>query len=314
MSRATAIGFIAVALAMLATGCSNDNPAAPNSPDNDVTTKTAAGGLASDPGPPAEGIVVEGASVPGIALGFTRAEVEEVYGEGTGCEGTGSPCGWDVPGGGEVHVSFRGPHGGEASGSPDDVAVYAHWSEAVDGWTTTAGVNTTLADEDPEALVAAYPNARVTRNQWGGVITVTDYSLGIQFRRDWILYSSGEVIVTGSIFYPREPPPLPEQITYVYTIDLTAMKNKGKRRIRAFVGVRNETQLAAKGATVFARWTFPDGSTPAAESTTSLSGYAYLEINDIPRGTYTLTVEDVVLADRRFDSANSVLSASVKVK
>jgi hypothetical protein len=52
----------------------------------------------------------------------------------------------------------------------------------------------------------------------------------------------------------------------------------------------------------------------AAESVTFGSGNAYFEINDVPRGTYTLTVEDVVLEDHRFASENSVLSASVNVK
>jgi hypothetical protein len=200
-----------------------------------------------------------------------------------------------------------------ASNSPDDVVFKITWTEAVSGWTTTAGVNTTLARENPEAVIAAYPNARVTYNQWGAIYSVIDYPQGIEVIWAPNFYQ-GTVHIRMAIFYPREAPPLPEKLTYVYTIDLTPTKVKGQRKIRAFVGVRNETQLAAKGATVFARWTFPDGSTQAAESTTSLSGYAYFEINDIPRGTYTLTVEDVVLEDHRFDSENSVLSESVKVK
>jgi uncharacterized membrane protein len=34
---------------------------------------------------PAEGIVVEGFSVPGIALGYTRAQVEAAYGQAKSC-------------------------------------------------------------------------------------------------------------------------------------------------------------------------------------------------------------------------------------
>jgi hypothetical protein len=117
-----------------------------------------------------------------------------------------------------------------------------------------------------------------------------------------------------SIFYPRAAPPLPEPLTHVYAIDLTALKDKGQRQVRAFVGVRKETQTAASGATVFARWTFPDGSTQAVESVTSGSGYAYFEVVPAPRGTHTLTVEDVVLDGREFDPDNSLLSASIKVK
>ncbi|MDH3216005.1 MAG: hypothetical protein OEN01_06895 [Candidatus Krumholzibacteria bacterium] len=319
MSRATVIGFMAVALAVLAMSCSTDKPVAPTPPNTDVTTQTAAASPPSDPGPPAEGIVVEGVTVPGIALGFTRAQVEEAYGDETlWCQSNGAPgnrafCAWAVSGGGQVDVHFRGPDGGVAGNSPDDVVFKITWYEAVSGWTTTAGVNTTLARENPEAVIAAYPNARVTYNQFGSIYSVVDYPQGIEVI--WVLnFYTGTTHIHMSIFYPREAPPLPEQITYVYTIDLLANKVKGKRQIRAWVGVRNQAHLAASGATVFARWTFPDGTTQAAESVTFGSGNAYFEINDVPRGTYILTVEDVVLEDHRFDSENSVLSESVKAK
>jgi hypothetical protein len=319
MSRATAIGFMTVAVAVLLMSCSNDDPTAPNSKTNDVITQVAAGGPPPDPGPPAEGIVVEGVSVPGIALSFTRSQVEDAYGDDpTWCQSDGAPgnkafCSWAVNSGGQVDVHFQGPDGGVASGSPDDVVFKISWSEAVSGWETTAGVTTTLAKENPEAVIAAYPDAQVTYNQWGGISSVKDHPLGIEVI--WVPdFYSGTTHIRMAVFYPREAPPLPEQLTYVYTIDLTAKKVRGQRQIRGFVGVREETQLAAKGATVFASWTFPDGSTQAAESTTSQSGFAYFEINGIPRGTYILTVEDVVLEGHRFDSENSVLSASVEVK
>jgi hypothetical protein len=70
---------MAVALAMLVISCSSDTPVAPTLSNNDVTTQTAAGTPPSDPSPPAEGTVVEGVGVPGIALGFTRAQVEDAY-------------------------------------------------------------------------------------------------------------------------------------------------------------------------------------------------------------------------------------------
>ena len=315
LSRVTVIGLMTVALAALATGCLNDEPVAPISSNNDLTTQTALGSPPSDPSPPAEGIVVEGVSVPGIALGFTRAEVEEAWGEEQRCEGTGaSSCYWDVPGGGEARVGFRDPDGGTPSDSPDDVAVGVYWTEPVSGWTTTAGVNTTLADEDPEALVAAYPNARVTRYQWGAVHSVTDYELGIYFRRDWIVYSSGEVSVTAWIFFPTEPPPPPELRTYVSHTSLYALKEKGKYKIWGWVTVRNQAHVGAEGATVFATWTFPDGSTQDVEGVTSSSGQVTFRVNDGKKGTYALTVVDVVLDGHRFDTEISNLSASVKAK
>jgi hypothetical protein len=291
-------------------GCSNDLPTTLN---NDAV-------LHITGAPPAEGIVVEGVSVPGIALGSTRAEVEEAYGDDTlWCQSNGAPgnrayCAWAVTGGGQVHVHFRSPDGGVASDSTGDVASVIEWTEAVGGWTTTAGVSTTLARENPQAVIDAYPNARVSRFNSGAIHKVIDYPLGISFRWDWIIYSSGQTHITASIFYPREPPPLPEPLTHVYDIDMFVTKTKGKLRVRGFIGVRNETQLAETGATVFARWTFPDGSTQAVQSMTSGSGWAHFEINDAPRGICTITVEDVVTDGREFDPDNSVLSDSILAK
>jgi hypothetical protein len=68
---------------------------------------------------PAEGLVVEGQSVPGIALGFTRAEVEEAYGGPDSCQsvevgGDFAYCSFPVHGGGQVSVRYRGSDGGYA--------------------------------------------------------------------------------------------------------------------------------------------------------------------------------------------------------
>ena len=206
-------------------------------------------------------------------------------------------------------MNFRGPDGGDATDSPEDVVTRISWTEAVSGWVTTAGVNTALAREDRQAVVAAYPDARVTY-QLESIYRVTDYLQGIEVQ--WLPnFYAGTVNIRMSIFVPTDPPPLPplpEQITYVHKIDLEANKTKGKRQIRAWVGVRDQTNLAAEGATVFATWTFPDGSTHSAESVTFGSGNAYFDIGGTSRGTYTLTVDDIVLEDHRFDSENSVLS------
>jgi hypothetical protein len=61
-------------------------------------------------------------------------------------------------------------------------------------------------------------------------------------------------------------------------------------------------------------WTLPDGSSQAAEDLTSSSGYAYFEIDNAARGSYTLRVDDVVLDGHTFDRDNSVLSTSTNVK
>jgi len=100
---------------------------------------------------PTEGVVFEGESVPGIALGFTRAQVEAVYGEGS-CRtsqtaGDFGYCTFRVDGEGQVDVIYRGLDGGDARNSPDDVVHYIDWY-GLSGWQTTAGINTALALAD----------------------------------------------------------------------------------------------------------------------------------------------------------------------
>jgi hypothetical protein len=272
---------------------------------------------------PEFGTVVEGQSVPGVALGFTRAEVEVAYGPPESCtdqtvygsdlRGLDAICDFTVIGGGQTTIYYRDVDGSLAKGSPDDVVYFVRWSEAVGGWTTTAGVNTTLAKEDPEAAAAAYPNAEVTRNQWGGITRIKDYPLGIEILRSPNFYA-GTVSVTMAIFVPGSAPPTPEELTRVTDIELTAKKAKGRRQIRALVKVEKESTLAAAGATVLATWEYPDGSTLPVVDVTSMSGYAYFEILRAARGSYTLRIDDVVLDGRRFDLENSLLEASVTVK
>jgi hypothetical protein len=267
---------------------------------------------------PAEGLVVEGQSVPGIALGFTRAEVEAAYGAPESCQSVEVPadfayCSFQVEDGGLVSVRYRGSDGGYARNSPDDVAYHIRWEEQASGWTTTTGVNTTLARANPEAVMAAYPNAQVTYNQWGSILQVKDYQLGIQINWAYDFYT-GATSVSMAISSPSTPPPPREKLTRVTGIDLAASKTKGQREVTALVRVQDDRGLAASGATVFATWSFPDGSTLTVEDVTSTTGYAYFKVRKAARGTYTLTVDDVVLTNHRFDAANSVLSANIAVK
>ena len=166
---------------------------------------------------PLQGTVVEGVSVPGIALGDTRAQVQTAYGEPNSCQsgsvgGDASYCQYPVEGGGQVGVHFRGPDGSGPSNSPDDVATGIRWFEQVSGWTTTAGVNTTLAKQDPEAVVAAtgeivellgYSHQEVlswSAGEWFGTVHQPD--LANQLNQMW----RGLV---GQVFKPGA---LPEQI------------------------------------------------------------------------------------------------------
>jgi hypothetical protein len=267
---------------------------------------------------PAEGTVIEGVSVPGVALGYTRTQVEQAYGEPKFCQsvetaGDFASCSFQVTGGGQVDVRYRGSDGGNASNSPDDIAYNIRWHEQVSGWTTTAGVNTTLAKAEPEAVVAAYPDAQVTYNQFGSIIRVKDYQQGIEINWNHNFYS-GTTSVSMAISLQSVPPPPREKLTRVTDIDLTAIKNKGKRNVTALIRVQNDLGLAAAGATVTGLWIFPDGSSQAVEDITSSTGYAHFEIIDVSRGSFSFAIEDVVLDGHQFDRDNSTLSASIKVK
>jgi hypothetical protein len=269
---------------------------------------------------PAEGTVVEGESVPGIALGFTRAQVEAAYEEPDSCQsgqvgGDAAYCQFPVEGGGQVGIHYRGPDGSGPSNSPNDVVFAIRWYEQLSGWTTTAGINTTLAAQDPAAVIAAYPNAEVTYNQFGGIYSVVDHEGGVEVL--WVPdFYSGRTHVNMAIFNPRPTPPPQEKTTRIVDIDLTARKVRGQRQINAQVQVHDERGYGAPGATVIASWVFPDGSTYTVQDTTrgSSGTFAYFSTNVSSRGTYTLHIDDILLDGYRFDAENSVLSASIKIK
>ncbi len=267
---------------------------------------------------PGQGLVVEGERIPGAALGFTRAQVEAAFGDPASCQSVSSPgdfgfCSYLVEGGGKVWARYRGADGGNPSNSSADVVYNFSWEEQVSGWVTTAGVNTSLARTNPEAVIAAYPNAQVIYNMFGAIIQVRDYEQGIQVNWDHNFYS-GTFSVRMAISEPSTPPPPREKLVRVVNIDLSARKTKGQRIVTAFVQVQDDRTLAASGATVSATWVHPDGSTENVEAITSGAGYAYFEIQPAKRGVYTLMIRGVLLDEHRFDDANSVLQASVQVK
>lgn len=262
---------------------------------------------------PAQGTVYEGQSVPGgVALGDTRAQVEAAYnanGQDGICYGLvteKSFCEYAVDGGGQIFVHYRGADGGIATNSPGDILYKLTWSVLVDGWFTTAGINTSLALANQQAAVDAYPNARLTYNQWGHLYLLQDFEQGIEIQ--WpVNFYTGTFSVSMSIFFPQEPPPLVEKTVRVVDIDLSI----DRRSVIGFVLVRNQYELAAEDALVTATWTLPDGSTQEVLATTSGAGYAYFKLDKARRGTYTLTIKDVTLDGYRFDKDNSLLSASI---
>jgi hypothetical protein len=95
---------------------------------------------------------------------------------------------------------------------------------------------------------------------------------------------------------------------------MTANKIKGKRTVTTFAAVEDEGWQPAPGATVQVDWSLPDGTKLTLESTTSSTGLARYDLRNAKSGVHALTVNDVQLAEHRFDTDSSVLSASIKVK
>ena len=267
---------------------------------------------------PSAGTVFEGDSVPGIALGDSRAEVEASVGAPDSCQSTETAgdrgsCNFPVEGGGTVSVRFRGDDGGNPANSASDVVHAVRWYEAVSGWVTTAGIDTALAAADPDAVLDAYPNAEVNYNMFGGLYSAIEHEQGVEVY--WVLdFYTGRVNVNMAIFGSRTPPEPVALSTRVTDIELSSSKKKGRRTVRALVQVRDQDDFAAAGATLTATWTDPNGVSQTVVDVTSLSGYGYFEVQGAQRGTYTLTINSVSLEDYEFDADASVLSASVEAR
>jgi hypothetical protein len=133
------------------------------------------GGLALAIGPagpalasvPQRGTVVEGRSIPGVALGATRQLVLATYGAPAFCLST-------------------------------DRVANADWT-GLPGWRTTAGVTTASALAHPESVRAAYPHAIFYRFSDGHLRLLIDFHLGIWVQ--WVPETSpGQYLVVIEIF------------------------------------------------------------------------------------------------------------------
>lgn len=268
---------------------------------------------------PAAGTVYEGDSVPGVALGETRAQVDDAYGHPASCTYlSGATCSYNADGGGQVNVNFRAPDGGPAQNSPDDVVTLIGWEPGVTGWVTTAGIDITIAREDPQAVIDAYPNADVTYWYDGTFVSrVIDWELGILVDRYWEFYC-GCAVATMAIFNPQEPPPPPpppDPITRVTGISMYDNKIKGERTVWAYVWVDDEYWADVVGATVIVDWTDPKGNTERLHAITDEgAGVARFEMNKVKSGTHSIEVVDVVYPGHPFDRDYGVLTSSINVK
>jgi len=270
---------------------------------------------------PEYGTVVEGQSVPGgVALGSTRANVEAAYGSPTRCQsaqtaGDAASCTWileDYIGQGgqvqsQVNTRFRGPDGGSASNDPNDVVTSVSW-HGLDGWVTTTGFNTIYALNNQDAVIALYPNGIVFHQSLFDT-HLTAYENGISV--SWhTAYLSGFTSVRMSIFEPRDPPPPREPSVNVSEISMDLYK----RQVIGEVRVLNDLNWKVRGAEVYATWTLPDGTTQAVQGTTDSFGLVAFVVNKARKGTYTLTIDNVVVEDHPFDIEDSVLSATIVKK
>jgi hypothetical protein len=270
---------------------------------------------------PEYGTVIEGHSVPGVvALGDTRAEVGEIYGAPTRCQsvqtaGDAASCTWILENyigqGGEVqsqvNTRYRSPDGGSASNDPNDVVTTISWY-GLDGWVTTTGINTLYAVNNQDAVIALYPNGIVFHQSLFDT-HLTAYENGISV--SWhTAYLSGFTSVRMSIFEPRDPPPPREPSVNVSEINMDLYK----RQVIGEVRVLNDLNWKVRGAEVYATWTLRDGTTQAVEGTTDSFGLVTFVVNKARKGTYTLTIDDVMVEDHPFDIENSVLSATIVKK
>ena len=273
---------------------------------------------------PAEGTVLEGHSVPGgVTLGDTRAQVEAKWGEPYICKdmdhfdgrrGIDGICEFDADGLNRIEVRYHAADGTwQAQGTPDDVLFNVRWPQSTSGWVTTAGNNTTLALNDPQAVIEAYPNAEVKYNG-DFVYEIKDSELGIAIYRNWNIYGG---FTTVSMAIGKGIPIQEQWLGYsiVADIDLAAVKIKRNRQITGQVLVHDFQGQPAAGAAVSARWLLPDGSEQSVQGVTSSSGYASFELaGRLDRGGYFLFIDDVELVDHIWNYTGGVRSGSVNVK
>jgi hypothetical protein len=257
---------------------------------------------------PGEGIVHEGESVPGIALGDTRAQVEAAYGTPRGCNSNNDPptmesCSFDVVGGGWVGVHYRGANGGDATGSSDDVVENIRWGGEEVGWVTEAGITTELAKYDKQAALDAYPNAILTYDSVHRLVRLTEPDLGISisWNHAYIFYT-----VSMSIFEPFIPPPPPDLIR-VADIQISY----DRRSVTANVLVVDEQDQPVEGAVVGGYWVYPinknNNTTLFINGITTGDGYATFRIDKARPGDYRITITHVTKEGYEFDNDGSIL-------
>lgn len=96
----------------------------------------------------------------------------------------------------------------------------------------------------------------------------------------------------------------------VTSISLSGYVSWGRAYITGYVYVKDASGKAVQNATVTIRWTLPGGGTQSKSVVTNSLGRAAFNVSGA-RGTYTLTVTNVVKSGYVFDGAGSVLTKSI---
>ena len=204
-------------------------------------------------------------------------------------------------------MRYQRPNGGQAAGSPDDVVASIRWSEDVDGWVTAqGGISIPMIKFDRQLAMDTYPDAVLFYDDFGALVRLTDYDLGISISWDavYIFFSASMSIVEPYPYIPPEPP----NYIRVSDIEMTA----DRRSVTANVTVVDDQGVPVEGAGVSGFWVYPlnknNNSTLFFSGTTGADGIAAFKIGDKARpGEYRIRIENVTKEGYVFDRDNSIL-------
>jgi hypothetical protein len=142
----------------------------------------------------------------------------------------------------------------------------------------------------------------------GGTVYIATYIAGGGVVKDRsFLYA----IDTGSRATTPAPSPTPALIPMRLTdIALSARERRGTVTVDATVNARDTKNVAISGAKVSVSWILPNGTVQNQSVTTDARGNAKTTITG-GRGSYTITVRDVVKTGYALDRTGSVLSRSI---
>jgi hypothetical protein len=265
--------------------------------------------------PPVAGAVIEGAAVPGAAIGITRAGLESAWGAPSSCQsvevgGDLASCTWNTSAG-SASARLVGADGGNAQASPSDVVHGYRWSGYPD-WVTGAGVGTSLVLSDFDAAAAAYPGSTVVRGTFGGTITNVEVGVTMSFSTNPYsgITTASMAIFPASGSEPEpdpEPEPQPDPTLRVGDLALT----RSGSTLRAAVSVVDQHGDPVPVATVAVTWTRPWGGLVTRSGETGASGEVVFTLRARTRGIYRVTVDDVSAAGYVFDDSG-VLTGTIR--